>query len=251
MIRGRSVPTAASTITLLFPGGGLEKKARRFLISTRQRKLYSSGGSVWRGVHPGDGAVRCSIVFMRRVPLPPTIITLFLGEIGCENGSKVLSFDTTSSSAQTVGVALFSAPKETGTDAAPQPLHCNLNHFHYTVGSRIARFDTDISKHRIFDISKYRSFDTSNYRTCFCPPSPGIPVLFSQVLNESFDVYQLSKSYISTSFFFVCRYRIELHSDIDIQHYVFIVTKEVPIQYIFWSDGYCTAIIYTGTRYVQ
>ena len=66
------------------------------------------------------------------------------------------------------------------------------------------------------EISEFRYIED---RTCFALPSPGIPVFFMQVLNQSFAVCNKyrNQSCISTSFF-VCRYRIELHSDIDIEH---------------------------------
>ena len=53
----------------------------------------------------------------------------------------------------------------------------------------------DISKFRYVEISSFRSIKISN---TFCLPSPGIDVLYMQILNESFDVYIISKSYIST-----------------------------------------------------
>ena len=74
----------------------------------------------------------------------------------------------------------------------------------------------DMSKYRSCDISIYRSCDISKYRTCFALHPLASPYCM-QILKSSLDACIKSKSYIST-IFFVYRYHIALHSDIDIQH---------------------------------
>ena len=79
-----------------------------------------------------------------------------------------------------------------------------------SVGYRTESFDISIYRNIVvsFDtsVSKYRSFEISKYRTCFFPPTPGIPLFFSQILNESFDVYikYRNRTYMSISFICVC-----------------------------------------------
>ena len=79
------------------------------------------------------------------------------------------------------------------------------------------------------EISKFRCIYTSNVS---CSPSPGIPVLFAQILNESFHVPAIKYRNRIDPYAgcFVYRYRIELDSDIDkitdIQHWLWPLSEE-------------------------
>ena len=65
-----------------------------------------------------------------------------------------------------------------------------------------------------FDLLKYRTFDTS-YRSSFVLHPLASPCFYSETARKKLRMCRISKSH---RLYIIYRYRIELDSDIDIQH---------------------------------